>query len=81
MTSRRSFLSGAAAFAALAQRPILLWSQTAAPLRFSIDPKQSLATMPLNFTGLSYESAQLGHPEFFSKNNKQLIALIRRLNV
>jgi hypothetical protein len=79
LTSRRSFLSGAAAFGALARRPTLLWSQTAASLRFSIDPKQPLATMPLNFTGLSYESAQLGHPEFFSKNNKQLIALIRRL--
>jgi len=37
--------------------------------------------MPLNFTGLSYESAQLGHPEFFSKNNKQLIGLIRRLGM
>lgn len=79
MTSRRSFLSSAAAFAALARPTTLLWSQTAEPLRFSIDPKQPLATIPLNFTGLSYESAQLGHPEFFSKNNKQLIALIRRL--
>jgi len=79
LTTRRTFLSGAAAFAALAVRQTPLWSQTAAPLRFSIDPKQQLATMPLNFTGLSYESAQLGHPEFFSKNNKQLIGLIRRL--
>ena len=73
------FISGAAAFAALAVRPALMWSQAATPLRFSIEPKQQLATMPLNFTGLSYESAQLGHPEFFSKNNKQLIGLIRRL--
>jgi hypothetical protein len=79
LTTRRNFLSGAAAFAALAARPAQMWSQTATPLRFTIDPKQPLATMPLNFTGLSYESAQLGHPEFFSKNNKQLIGLIRRL--
>lgn len=79
MTTRRTFLSGAAAFAALAVRPALVWSQAAMPLRFSIDPSHQLATMPLNFTGLSYESAQLGHPEFFSKNNKQLIGLIRRL--
>jgi hypothetical protein len=35
--------------------------------------------MPLDFSGLSYESAQLGHPEFFSRNNQSLIALIRRL--
>ena len=79
MSTRRTFLSGAAAFAALASRPSLMWSQAATPLRFSIDPKLQLATMPRNFTGLSYESAQLGHPEFFSKNNKQLIGLIRRL--
>ena len=79
MTTRRTFLSGAAAFAALAARPTLMQSQAATPLRFSIDPKLPLATMPLNFTGLSYESAQLGHPEFFSRNNKQLIGLIRRL--
>ena len=79
MTTRRSFLSGATAFAALAARPARTWSQAATPLRFSVDPKLPLATMPLNFTGLSYESAQLGHPEFFSKNNKQLIGLIRRL--
>ena len=35
--------------------------------------------MPLNFTGLSYESAQLGHPDFFSASNRSLIALVRRL--
>jgi hypothetical protein len=79
LTSRRSFLSGAGALAALAARPALMWSQASSPLRFTIDPKVQLATMPLNFTGLSYESAQLGHPDFFSRDNKQLIGLIRRL--
>ena len=34
---------------------------------FTIDPARPLATMPADFTGLSYESAQLGHPEFFSE--------------
>jgi hypothetical protein len=79
LTTRRTFLSNAAAVAALAQYPSLLWSQASPQLRFSVNSKQRLATMPPNFTGLSYESAQLGHPEFFSKNNRQLIALMRRL--
>jgi hypothetical protein len=79
LTTRRSFLSGAAAMAALSQYSTSLWSQTAPQLRFSIDSNQRLATMPSNFTGLSYESAQLGHPEFFSRSNRQLIALIRQL--
>lgn len=35
--------------------------------------------MPADFIGLSYESAQLGHPDFFSTANKQLISLIRAL--
>ena len=32
-----------------------------------------------DFTGLSYESAQLSDPQFFSGDNAQLIGLIRRL--
>ncbi len=82
MTTRRSFLTGALAAAAIAQRPRPLWSQTpiaSANLTFSIDPAKPLVTMPGDFTGLSYESAQLGHPEFFSRSNTQLIGLIRRL--
>lgn len=37
-------------------------------------------TMPENFTGLSYESAQLAHPEFFSPQNAGLAAIFTRLN-
>jgi hypothetical protein len=36
--------------------------------------------MPVDFTGLSYESAQLGHPDFFSSSNHGLIALFRSLS-
>ena len=35
--------------------------------------------MPRDFTGLSYESAQLGHPDFFSADNTALIGLFQRL--
>jgi hypothetical protein len=35
--------------------------------------------VPGDFVGLSYESAQLANPEFFSKKNQQLIHLFREL--
>lgn len=82
MTTRRSFLAGAAALAALTPRNASVWSQTlasASDLTLSVDPKKSSATMPLDFTGLSYESAQLGHPDFFSADNTALIGLFRTL--
>lgn len=37
-------------------------------------------TIPQSFVGLSYESAQLSEPAFFSAQHKNLIALFRRLN-
>jgi hypothetical protein len=37
-------------------------------------------TMPLDFAGFSYESAQLGHPDFFSAENTSLIGLFRTVN-
>jgi hypothetical protein len=49
-------------------------------IALSVDFSKPLATMPLDFTGLSYESAQLGHPDFFSARNAGLIALFNRLS-
>jgi hypothetical protein len=83
MTTRRTFIGGAAATAALAQSPARLLSQAAAGLAeiaLSADFSKPLATMPRDFTGLSYESAQLGHPDFFSTSNHGLIALFRCLS-
>lgn len=82
MTSRRTFLTGAAATAALAQLPRTLLSQAAPKtpeIALSADFSKPITVMPLDFTGLSYESAQLGHPDFFSASNHQLIALFRCL--
>lgn len=45
----------------------------------SVDSEKPLATVPRDFTGLSYESAQLGHPDFFSADNSSLIAIFRQL--
>lgn len=83
MTSRRTFLTGAAATAALAHSPATLLCEAAAnpsDLALAADFSKPLATMPQDFTGLSYESAQLGHPDFFSSSNRGLIALFRCLN-
>jgi hypothetical protein len=41
-----------------------------------VDPAQKLHTVPPNFIGLSYESAQLANADFFSAANTPLIALI-----
>ncbi len=79
MTTRRSFLAGAASAAAIALRPHPLWSQADAALTLTVNLQQTLATMPLDFTGLSYESAQLGHPDFFSPQNSSLIAIFKTL--
>jgi len=38
-----------------------------------------IATVPDDFTGLSYEIVQLYNPDFFSASNSQLIAAFRRL--
>ena len=46
----------------------------------SVDPHDELSTLPADFTGLSYESAQLANPDFFSASNHELIALFRDLS-
>ncbi|GGH08070.1 glycosyl hydrolase family 79 C-terminal domain-containing protein [Silvibacterium dinghuense] len=55
--------------------------RTSAPgnVRLSLSPDRSAGTIGRDFTGLSYESAQLGDPEFFSADNKALVGLFRRL--
>lgn len=46
----------------------------------SIDDETDLYTIPRNFTGLSYESAQLANPDFFAFSNHQLVHLFRELS-
>jgi hypothetical protein len=83
---RREFLSSAGAAAACCLAPRLLRAQTrahdaAASISgtLTIDESATLATIPPDFTGLSYESAQLANPAFFSAENTALIALFREL--
>lgn len=82
--NRRRFIRGAAAMAASARiAPHVLFAQgTQQPLQaiLTIDESQTLATVPPDFIGLSYESAQLANPAFFAASNKALIALFRELS-
>ncbi|HKW17155.1 MAG TPA: glycosyl hydrolase family 79 C-terminal domain-containing protein [Terriglobales bacterium] len=48
-------------------------------VRASIRADRILSKIPEDFTGLSYESAQLANPGFFSGDNTQLIGFVRRL--
>ncbi|MGH9653965.1 MAG: hypothetical protein ACRD6B_10955, partial [Bryobacteraceae bacterium] len=77
--TRRTFLSTGAAVAA---GPGIAFSKTSASVvkaALAIDTSQIQATVPANFTGLSYEAAQLAHPDFFSSSNKRLAAFVRTL--
>jgi hypothetical protein len=49
-------------------------------MKLEIDATKTSPTIPQDFTGLSYESAQLANPGFFSPANKELIALFRQLS-
>lgn len=79
---RRDFLSSASAVAASCLAPHLLRAQSDAPISgtLTIDESSTLATIPKDFIGLSYESAQLANPAFFSAENTALIALFRELS-
>ncbi len=54
-------------------------SSAATSLRLTIHPHRTGHVIGPDFTGLSYESAQLGDPTFFAPTNTELIGLIRRL--
>jgi hypothetical protein len=87
--SRRNFLTGATAAVAATALPRSLTAQgsNAASASktisgsLSVDASTPGRTLPLNFTGLSYESAQLANPSFFSAENHSLIKLVRDLTL
>jgi hypothetical protein len=45
----------------------------------TLDPEHTENTIAADFTGLSYETAQLSDPRFFSGANSELIGLMRQL--
>lgn len=76
--SRRSFLGAVGATAAWAAMPRLALAEPAqGTLRLMRD--HVVAQVPQNFTGLSYETAQLIHPDYLAASNSKLVALVRSL--
>src|SRR5450432_831914 len=49
-------------------------------IRLTIVADDVLNDVPIDYTGLSYETVQLEDPDFFSAENKSLIALFRQLS-
>jgi len=77
VTRRRWLQAAAGTFGATA----ILRAQagSAAVLTLTIQPSQEILKVPANFTGLSYESAQLANANFFAPANTALAGFVRRL--
>ncbi len=76
---RRTFIRlSTAAYAAL-HVPLASADRQTASLRLTLRPDRLGNKIGADFTGLSYESAQLGNPNFFSGDNAGLIAFVKRL--
>jgi hypothetical protein len=77
--NRREFLASISAAMAVAGLPRPASGATAsATLRVALD--RTLSTMPLDFAGFSYESAQLADSTYFSGANAALIEQFRKLS-
>ncbi|MES2391705.1 MAG: hypothetical protein V4555_08695 [Acidobacteriota bacterium] len=75
--NRRRFAFNLAASTALAATHS--YALPPANITLEVDRDSTGPTMPLDFTGLSYESAQLANPRFFSATNQELIEIFRAL--
>lgn len=80
---RRTFLRSSvlASGAALCRGRVFADTGSPASLRLTLDPHVRGNPIPADFIGLSYESAQLSEPEFFSASNTELVGFVRRLGV
>jgi hypothetical protein len=78
---RRSFVRGAGlSVDALASAMATKADAQVRAVDLTIDSNEKLATMPQDSLGLSYESAQLADPAFFSASNTTLIRALRDLS-
>jgi len=78
--NRRKFLHlGAAASLANFQLPQLFAQDDRAAVRLNLRSDRLGQKIAEDFVGLSYESAQLGNPKFFSGENTALIGFVRGL--
>lgn len=74
--NRRSFLGALGLGGASASlRRAFAGQQTAgADISVLVHPEKSVAIVPENYGGLSYEAGQLAHPDFFAPSNKACCA-------
>lgn len=79
-TRRRFFRLTASAAAALALPKIACADSSLITGSIYVDETAELHPIPPNFTGLSYESAQLANPDFFVSTNRELVRLFRELS-
>jgi hypothetical protein len=79
--NRRNFIRlSAAASAAVFYRPASFAETDPSPaIRLTLRDDRLGIKIGEDFTGLSYESAQLGNPHFFSGANTELVHFMRRL--
>jgi hypothetical protein len=79
---RRTFLirAGAGAMAAACSGAGWTQSEEAVAAELTLREGQRTAPVPLNYTGLSYELAQLTDPQFFSAANHELVTHFRLLS-
>jgi hypothetical protein len=83
---RRTFLLRASAAAAASAFSQSSWADGATEVQAELTLREgppsrlSTAPLPLNYTGLSYELAQLSDPQFFSAANRELVAHFRLLS-
>ena len=74
--NRREFVAGAAAVAAMSR----VGRAQGAPLTVTLREDEAMPTVPADFTGLSYELAQLTDASFFSAKNRELVAYFKLLS-
>ena len=79
---RRNFLfqASAAVAAAACTRSASAQDPSAVPVELTLREEPAAPRVPLTFTGLSYELAQLTDPHFFSAANRDLVAYFRLLS-
>ena len=77
--NRREFLAALAATAATASLQGSAQSVAQPSPSLTIGAAKPHSTIPAEFVGLSYESAQLANPDFFSAKNGALIKIFREL--
>ncbi len=79
--NRRDFLFSAAAGVSTVALSRLAFAEGTSTVnaRLIFDSSQPGAVIDREFIGLSYESAQLAHPEYFSAANRELVGFLRGL--